>query len=72
MQSLFIKRHGQTQAWVHNNKRYGIDKTKSNPRTDMINLQQTISNRARQREIIQVHINSPCKGKQSPNGKTKG
>ncbi len=47
-------------------------KTKSNPTTDVINLWRTISNRARQREIIRVHSNSPGRGKQSPNGKTKG
>ncbi len=29
MQSLFIKRHGQKQAWVDNNNRYGVGKTKS-------------------------------------------
>lgn len=30
--------------------RYGVGKTKSNPRTDVISLRRTISNKARQRE----------------------
>ncbi len=52
--------------------RYGIGKTKSNPRIDVVSLQRTISNRARQREIIKLHSNNPGRGKRSPNGKMKG
>ncbi len=73
LQRLFIKRRGQKQAWVdNNNNRYGVGKTKSNPRTDVISLRRTVFNRARQSEIIQVHSYSPGRGKQSPNGETKG
>ncbi len=72
MQSYLLKDVVKTGRVETLANRYGVGNTKSNPRTDMISLRRTISNRARQREIIQVHSNSPGRGKQSPNGKTKG
>ncbi len=41
-------------------------KTKCNPRTSVVLDQRTVSKRARQREIIQVHNNNPGRGKTQP------
>ncbi len=69
----FIKRHGHKQALV-NTQQTDIDEARQRVFLGQAWVfdRRTVSNRARQREIIQVHSNNPGRGKHNPKQQGKG
>ncbi len=66
MQAFIDRRRGHNRQGRTVANRYNTGKTKSKQGQAWVFDRRTVSNRARQREIIQVHSNNPGRGKHNP------